>query len=289
MTSSAPIGLFDSGVGGLSVWREVVRQLPAESTLYFADQAHVPYGPRPVAEVRDYAKTITRFLLAQGAKLIVVACNTASGAALHALRATFPTVPFVGMEPAIKPAVERTHSGVVGVIATPATFQGRLFRDLVRRFATQARLETQICPGLVTAVEEGALDTPETRALLHRYLDPMTARDIDHLVLGCTHYPFLTKTIAEVVGPDVTLVDPAPAVARQVGRLLQQGDLQAGENQAAHHRFYTSGDPRNLARMAKRLVHYTGVVQGVHWRTDGTGIEADPQALFYAEETSAPK
>jgi glutamate racemase len=268
VTSSAPIGLFDSGVGGLSVWREVQRYLPEESTLYLADQAHVPYGPRPVDEVRHYAKEIVRFLLQQGTKLIVVACNTASGAALHYLRRAFPDVPFVGMEPAVKPAAEQTRSGVIGVIATPATFQGDLFRALVRRFATQVDLKTQVCPGLVEAVEAGALDTEETHTLLHRYLDPMTAQGIDHLVLGCTHYPFLSEPIAEVVGPAVTLVDPAPAVARQVGRVLQREGLGAGKGQRARHRFFTSGDRKRLAAMAKTLVNYAGPVEAIRWTQD---------------------
>lgn len=263
MSSTAPIGVFDSGVGGLSVWREIVRQLPAENTLYLADQAHVPYGPRSVDEIRDYAKRIARFLLAQDAKLIVVACNTASGAALHYLRATFPDVPFVGMEPAVKPAAERTRSGVVGVIATPATLQGALFQDLVRRFAAQVRLETQVCPGLVEAVEAGELTTPETVQRLHQCLDPMVAAGIDHLVLGCTHYPFLWESIVEVVGADVTLIDPAPAVARQVGRRLRENGLCADGRQAPRHRFYTSGDRQTLAQMAQRLVGYTGPVCNV--------------------------
>ena len=263
MNSGRPIGVFDSGVGGLSVWREIVHQLPVENTLYFADQAHVPYGSRSVDEIRDYAKWIADFLLARGAKLIVVACNTASGAALHYLRETFPETPFVGMEPAVKPAAERTHSGAVGVIATPATFQGDLFRELVQRFAAQVRLETQICPGLVEAVEAGALDTPQTRALLHRYLDPMTARGIDHLVLGCTHYPFLSETIAEIVGSTITLVDPAPAVARQVRRRLDENSLRTNNGQDAHHCFYTTGDHQRLIRMAKTLVGYEGPVHKV--------------------------
>jgi glutamate racemase len=261
---SAPIGVFDSGVGGLSVWREIVRQLSEESTLYFADQAHVPYGPRPLEEVRDYAKGVARFLLRRGVKLVVVACNTASGAALQALRATFPDVPFVGMEPAVKPAAERTHSGVIGVIATPATFQGALFTSLVQRFIHQIRLETQTCPGLVDAVETGELKTPETKALLQAYLSPMVAAGIDHLVLGCTHYPFLSEAIAEVVGPGVTLVDPAPAVARQVDRVLtrrgQRNPMGTGE-----HLFFTTGDADRLAQMARELVGYEGEVRSAEW------------------------
>lgn len=256
----AGIGIFDSGVGGLSVWREIVRQLPAENTLYFADQAHIPYGQRSLDEVRHLTENVARFLLAQGAKLIVVACNTASGAALHALRETFPDVPFVGMEPAVKPAVEHTRTGIVGVIATSATFQGDLFAGLVQRFGNGFDIHTQACPGLVEAVESGALDTPETEALLRRYLTPLLDAGIDQLVLGCTHYPFLSPLIQRIVGPEVTLIDPAPAVARQVGRVLNERTLLAPPGHIGHHQFYTSGDPVQFAAMVRML---TGIEHSI--------------------------
>ena len=257
----SPIGVFDSGVGGLSVWREIVRQFPAEDTIYFADQAHIPYGSRSLDEVRGYTEAITRFLLHCGAKIIVVACNTASGAALHGLRDTFPDVPFVGMEPAVKPAAERTRTGKVGVIATPATFQGDLFASLVERFASDVELHTQACPGLVEAVETGALDTPETEKLLRRYLEPLLDAGIDHLVLGCTHYPFLQAAIQRITGPDVTLIDPAPAVARQVGRVLAVRGLLAPNGRIGQHRFYTSGDTATFALMARALIGYESHIQ----------------------------
>jgi glutamate racemase len=250
---TAPIGVFDSGVGGLSVWREIVRRLPAEDTLYFADQAHIPYGQRPLDEVRHLTENVTRFLLAEGVKLIVVACNTASGAALHALRETFPDVPFVGMEPAVKPAVEHTNTGIVGVIATPATFQGDLFAGLIQRFGNGFDIHTQACPGLVETVEAGALDTPETESLLRGYLVPLLEAGIDQLVLGCTHYPFLSPLIQRIVGPHVTLIDPAPAVARQVGCVLARRSLLAPAGQTGHHRFYTSGDPAKFSAMVQTL------------------------------------
>ena len=264
--AEAPVALFDSGVGGLSVWREVARQLPDETILYLADQAHLPYGPRPLAEVRRYARGIARFLLDEGAKLIVVACNTASAAALHHLRMVFPDVPFVGMEPAVKPAVERTRSGQVGVIATPATFQGELFRRLVERFAANVELHTQVCPGLVEAVERGEFDSPRVEGLLHRYLDPMVDAGIDQLVLGCTHYPFLERAIRRVVGEGVALIDPAPAVARQVGRVLAaRGWLARRRDGAPKHRFYSTGDASLLAEQAARLVGYRGEVRALRW------------------------
>lgn len=265
LSPESPIGIFDSGVGGLSVWREIARQLPHESTLYVADQGHVPYGIRSLAEVREYAKGITRFLLAQGAKIIVVACNTASGAALRTLRDSFPGLAFVGMEPAVKPAAENTHSGVIAVIATQATFQGELFHSLVERFATGVRLETQFCPGLVDLVERGELDTPETEATLRECLDPLLQAGADHLVLGCTHYPFLAETIVRITGPNVTLVDPAPAVARQTARVLEHQSLCAPANVGTKHTFFTSGSPEALKNLAHRLVGFEGTIQPVVW------------------------
>ncbi|PJH74707.1 MAG: glutamate racemase, partial [Anaerolineae bacterium CG_4_9_14_0_8_um_filter_58_9] len=163
---ASPLGIFDSGVGGLSVLRAIRQELPHENVLYFADQGHVPYGPRPLEEVRAFSEEITRFLLSLGAKLIVVACNTASAAALHHLRQTFPDIPFVGMEPAVKPAAEHTQTGVVGVLATPATFQGALYASVVERFANGVTLLQDTCPGLVAQIEAGNLDTPATRAIL---------------------------------------------------------------------------------------------------------------------------
>ena len=269
MSNSGPIGVFDSGVGGLSVWREIARQLSHENTLYLADQARVPYGSRQLAEVRELSAGITRFLLGCGAKTIVIACNTASAAALHHLRRTFPDVPFVGMEPAVKPAVEQTHNGVVGVIATQATFQGELFASLVERYAGDVRVLTQVCPGFVEAVEAGALDTPETESLVREYLSPLIKAGVDQLVLGCTHYPFLRPVIERVVGAELAVIDPAPAVARQTARLLAQLRLEADRGSAGHHTFYTSGDVTKFGTMIGRLLPSAGkdvAVQAVRWR-----------------------
>lgn len=269
MSDTHPIGIFDSGVGGLSVWREIVALLPHEDTLYLADQAHVPYGSRSLAEVRGFAEGITRFLLAQGAKLIVIACNAASAAALHHLRGLCPHVPFVGMEPALKPAVEQTRSGVVGVLATQATFQGELFASLMERYGNHVQVFTQACPGLVDAVEAGALDTPETEALLQRYLTPLVAAKADQLVLGCTHYPFLRPAIERIVGPSMAVIDPAPAVARQTVRVLAQRGLEADPDRKGRHVFYTSGDVKTFSMMLGRLVPPIGVDAEVHpvrWR-----------------------
>jgi glutamate racemase len=251
--NSEPMGIFDSGVGGLSVWREIARRLPHEDTFYFADQAHVPYGERSLSEVREFSEAITHFLLDQGAKIIVIACNTASAAALRHLRALFPETPFVGMEPAVKPAVQRTRNGAVGVIATRVTFQGELFASLVERYAADVEVLTQVCPGLVEQVEIGALDTPETKRLLRECLTPLVEAGIDQLVLACTHYPLLRPVIEEVVGPDVTVIDPAPAIARQTERILARQGLRAEENHTGCHTFCTTGDEAAFARTVKRL------------------------------------
>lgn len=242
ISPSGSLGVFDSGVGGLSILGEVRRQLPAEDLLYIADQAHVPYGARPLQEVRGFAEAITNFLLQQGAKLIVVACNTASAAALHDLRQTFPGVSFVGMEPAVKPAAETTRSGKVGVLATPATFQGALYGSVVERFARGVTLLQDTCPGLVAEIEAGRASGPAARRILERALQPMLAAGIDTVVLGCTHYPFVSEQIAEIAGPQVRLIDPAPAVARQVGRVLAARNLFNNSDQAGQVRLYTTGD-----------------------------------------------
>ncbi len=264
-TSLSPIGVFDSGVGGLSVMRAIRRQLPDEPIIFLADQGHVPYGPRPLEEVLCFSETITRYLLAQGAKLIVVACNTASAAALHDLRRIFPAVPFVGMEPAVKPAAETTHTGVVGVLATPATFQGALYASVVERFAQGVTLLTNTCPGLVAQIEAGQLDSPATRAILEQALNPMLAQNIDTVVLGCTHYPYVIPLIQEIVGPSVRVIDPAPAVARQVGRLLAERGLLHVPGSPAHLRFLTTGEPLALQSLLPRLLGESGQVEKLTW------------------------
>ncbi|MEK7277838.1 MAG: glutamate racemase [Chloroflexota bacterium] len=254
MTDSRPIGIFDSGLGGLSILKEVRRQLPRESILYFADQGRLPYGPRPVSEIRQFSEQVTRFLLARGAKVVVVACNTASAAALAHLRQTFPDVPFVGMEPAVKPAAENSKTRVVGVIATQATCQSEVFASVVDRFAKGVTVLTQACPGLVTQVEAGEFDSRRTRELLRTYLDPMTDGGIDSLVLACTHFSFLSPAIADVVGPEVTIVDPAPAVARQTGRVLEQRGWADPEAAPPRIEAYSTGEPPLPADLPSRMV-----------------------------------
>ena len=270
MTSqSSPLGVFDSGVGGLSVIRSIWTELPDEDLLFLADQAHVPYGPRPLEEVRRFAKEITRILLDQGAKLIVVACNAASAAALQYLRQTFPQTTFVGMEPAVKPAVEYSQSKVVAVLATPATFQGQLYASLVDRFAAGTRLLQHTCPGLVTQIEAGDLDGPITRQILEEALHPMLAQGADTVVLGCTHYPFVIPLIQQIVGPRVRVIDPAPAVARQVRRVLEMEGTRHLSQQPypdARTRFLTTGDATRLQVALSHLLGVEAKTSRIEWK-----------------------
>jgi glutamate racemase len=262
---SGTIGIFDSGVGGLSVLRAIQRILPAEDLIYLADQAHVPYGSRTLNEVRAFSEDITRYLLAQGAKLVVVACNTASAAALHHLRQVTPQIPFVGMEPAVKPAAEHTQSGVVGVLATPATFQGELYASVIERFANVVTVLQDTCPGLVMEVDAGDLDTPRVRAILERALNPMLEQGIDTVVLGCTHFPFVIPTIEQIAGPTVRVIDPAPAIARQVERLLEINQLRAAHDEPGQVHFLTTGDPGQFAGLLPRLIGVGGEVHQLNW------------------------
>lgn len=247
-----PIGVFDSGLGGLTVLREIRRLLPGEDLLYVADSAHAPYGDKSMAFIESRAIAITEFLLERGAKAIVVACNTATGAAAHLLRARY-TVPVIAMEPAVKPAVERTRSGVVAVLATRRTLAGHNFSALLGRLDTNAEILLQPCPGLVERVEAGDLAGEGTRALLRTYLDPMLARGADTLVLGCTHYPLLAPVIQELAGPDVIIVDSGAAVAHQVRRRLSAAELLAPADRTGCERFWTSAHPARMQALMARL------------------------------------
>jgi glutamate racemase len=251
---SAPIGIFDSGVGGLSVWRQVVHHLPAESVLYLADQAHVPYGNRSAAEIQRFCLAVADQLVARGCKALVVACNTASAVALQPLRHRYPDLPILGLEPAVKPAVAHTRSGVVGVMATPATFQGELYRATVGRHASDVRVVEQVCIGLADLVEAGELEGPVCDALLQRFLEPMLAAGADTIVLGCTHYPFVIEAIRRLVGPGLAVLDPAPAVARHLGHVLQQRGLARRDSAGPGHAFFTTADPAAFDRSVARLV-----------------------------------
>ncbi len=265
---SAPIGIYDSGVGGLTVLRAVRALLPGEDLIYLADQAKVPYGSRPLAEVRQLVEGAARFLMGQGAKLIVIACNTASAAGLRHLRELFPDYPLVGMEPAVKPAAEQTLSGKVGVLATPSTFQGEMYASVVERFAQDVQLFEATCPGLVRQIERGYLTTPKTRRILEEALLPMIEQGVDTLVMGCTHFPFVIPLIKQISGGGMRVIDPAPAVARQVKHVLEQRQLINPQQRAATVRYFTSGDPLRLANLLPKLTGNKADVKGLTWQGD---------------------
>ena len=252
MASPGSIGVFDSGVGGLSVLRHIRQALPDERLIYVADSGHVPYGDKPASYIEERSITLTRFLIEQGADAIVVACNTATAAAAATLRSRF-SLPIIAMEPAVKPAVAASRNGIIGVLATIGTLESARFSALLERYGGTAEIITQGCPGLVEQIERGDLGVPETRALVERYTAPLLARGADTLILGCTHYPFLTPLIREVAGADIALVDTGAAVAQQLHRriLAELPDRTPGTAASAH--FWTSGDAAQASRIMSVL------------------------------------
>jgi glutamate racemase len=251
----------------VSVLQEVVQLIPDRDIAYVADSAHVPYGTKPPEFIRSRSLGITTFLVeVLRVETVVVACNTATTHAVGTLRERFTSTPVVGMEPALKPAAAATRSGIVGVLATPATLVGERFVELVQRYTDGIELLTQPSPGLVEQVEAGELDGPETERLLRLYTEPMLARGADTIVLGCTHYPFLADTLRRIVGPSVALIDTGAAVARQTARVLGRdvgppaggGNLATARSPAAGSQgritFYSSGDPATAARVITKLM-----------------------------------
>ncbi len=262
MVKDAPIGVFDSGVGGLSVLDEIKQLLPNESLLYVADCGHIPYGEKTPAFIRERSRRVAEFFREKGAKAFVIACNTATVAAVAELRQDYPDWPLVGMEPAVKPAAAATRSGVVGVLATTGTLQSAKFAALLDRFATDVRVITQPCPGLVELIETGDLTSPALRHLLQGYVEPLVSAGCDTIILGCTHYPFLKPLLAEMLAPSIILIDTGAAVARQLKRLLGERDLLASGNPQLAQ-FWTSGDLYHLRNILPTLWKYPGVVQSL--------------------------
>lgn len=238
--TKCPVGFFDSGIGGTSIWREVQRLLPNEDTIYLADSINAPYGLRSRQEITDLSFKNTDFLIAEGCKLIVVACNTATTNAIKELRAAY-TIPFIGIEPAIKPAAIHTLTGTVGILATKGTLSSELFTNTVSGFKNVRFIE-QVGHGLVELIEAGKLRSEEMQVLLEEYLQPMVAGNIDYLVLGCSHYPYLIPQIREILPLHVTIIDSGEAVARQTKNVLQLQNLINTGNHAASHSFYTNGN-----------------------------------------------
>lgn len=249
MHKQAAIGVFDSGLGGISVLHEIRHLLPFESLVYIADSAHVPYGEKTAEFIVGRSVAISEFLLAQPVKAIVVACNTATAAAVTELRQRWPDVLIVGMEPAVKPAVQASKSGKVGVLATTGTLRSARFAALLERYASDVEVITQPCPGLVELIEAGELDSAPTRALLAAYVEPLLAAGCDTLILGCTHYPLIKTVLQSIIPEHVQLIDTGAAVARRLQNELGKQGLLADQREAADQ-FYASG---NISKVEQTL------------------------------------
>lgn len=272
-SSTAPIGIFDSGVGGVSVAREIRQLLPLENIIYYADSAFCPYGDKDPAMIRQRELAIVDFLVSQGCKIIVVACNTASSTGLGDLRKIFST-PIVGMEPAVKPAVAASRNGKIGVLATCVTISGDRFSSLVKRFAENTTVITQPCPGLVELIEEGKLNEPETEDILKGFLQPVLEQEADTVVLGCTHYPFLRPLVQKLSGPEVAVIDSGLAVAKQVTKLLNELNLVKKAAEPGTETFYTSGEQALVERVIRTL-----------WIRDNVTVEKVPLTQEYQQKT----
>jgi glutamate racemase len=237
--SNKPIGFFDSGVGGTSVWKEVNQLLPNENTIYLADSKNAPYGEKSKETILKYSIKNTEFLLKKGCKLIVIACNTATTNTISTLRELY-NIPFIGIEPAIKPAALQSKNNAIGVLATKGTLSSELFAKTTEKYASEITIVEQVGEGLVDLIENGKLNSPETKKLLEIYIKPMLALGVDYIVLGCTHYPYLIPQIKKIVGDNVAIIDSGEAVAKQTKAILQKNDLLNINADKSTHQFYTN-------------------------------------------------
>ena len=246
------IGVMDSGVGGISVLKHIHALLPYESLIYFADSKYAPYGNKTPAEITSRCMTIADFLIAKDVKVLVVACNTATAAAIAAMREKY-SLPIIGMEPAVKPAAEASKNGVIGVLATVGTLKSAQFAALLESYGRNVKVVTQACVGLVECIERGELDTPETKALIRQYCLPLLAEGADTIVMGCTHYPFVKDAIREIVGDKITLIDTGAAVAKQLKRQLEEKGLLSTNQQKAEVKFWTNSEAENASQVTDKL------------------------------------
>ncbi|MBN1267743.1 MAG: glutamate racemase [Anaerolineales bacterium] len=260
-----PLGIFDSGVGGLSILKAVRESLPEERLLYFADQAHVPYGVRSLKEIRSFSEAITRFLIEEQAKMIIIACNTASGAALKHIRTTFPTEPIIGLEPAITPAARQTKTGKIAVLATKATLKSEIYLATRKLLSGQTEIFEAILEGIVEEIEAGRIDSDRVDSILRKYLLPLLEKGVDTFVLGCTHYPFVMKQMSKITGPEVNIIDPAAQVADHIARTLGERNLLAPKQGQTELCFYSTKDPLQLVQTARSLTGLEGQPIKVCW------------------------
>ena len=253
MTDIRPIGIFDSGAGGLSVFSELVKELPHESFIYFADSANCPYGSKPQEKIIELSSRITDFLISRQCKAIVVACNTATAAGIDFLRENY-SIPFIGMEPAVKPAAINTKTKSIGVLATAGTFKGRLYLETTRKYASDIKVCYQIGEGLVELVEQGDFSSTEAETLLMKYLNPMLDCNIDQIVLGCTHYPFFKPLLSKLLPVNVDIIDPALAVAKQTCKVIIENNLGGDTgNKNSYNTFYSSGSSSVLKNIIENI------------------------------------
>ena len=255
--SKQSIGIFDSGIGGTSIWKEIHALLPYENTIYLADSKNAPYGPKGKDAIIDLSIKNTEYLLSKNCKLIVVACNTATTNAIDYLRATY-SVPFIGIEPAIKPAALQTKTDAIGILATKGTLTSELFSKTTNLFASNIKVVEQIGDGIVELIESGNLYSEEMKSLLKVYLEPMIKADIDYLVLGCTHYPYLIPLLLEILPKHVKIIDSGEAVARQTKVVLEKHNLLNCETRYSKNEFYTNGAPELMKQLLGKhfVVHY---------------------------------
>ncbi len=247
-----PIGVFDSGVGGTSIWKEIIQLLPNENTIYFADSKNAPYGEKSKQEIIDICVTNTEFLIAKGAKIIVVACNTATTNAIDILRKEFK-IPFIGIEPAIKPAALATKTKAIGILATKGTLSSYLFHQTMQEFASNISVVEQEGTGLVPLIEKGKINTIETKVLLKKYLEPMILKNIDYLVLGCSHYPYLIPQIKQIIGTQIKIIDSGFAVAKQTKKVLSDCSLLTDTNCKGTHQLFSNSIITTLSKLIENV------------------------------------
>ena len=265
MASSRPIGVFDSGIGGLTVAHEIMRQLPAERIIYFGDTARVPYGPKSPDTVRRYSREIAAFLVAEDVKAIVIACNTATAHGLDALREAIE-IPIIGVvEPGARAAVRASPGGHIGIVGTAGTIRSGAYEKAIRAIDPSARVTARACPLFVPLVEEGWIDHPVTQAVAKEYLEPLLKEGIDALVLGCTHYPLLKSRLCRMVGAGVSLIDSAAETAAELGRVLDEQGLEAPADTTPVHRFVASDDPLQFLQLGQRFLG--DAIEGVEVHT----------------------
>jgi glutamate racemase len=254
-----PVGVFDSGVGGLSLLRCIREELPGEDLLYVADSGYAPYGDKQGEYIEKRSFAISEFLVEQNAKAIVVACNTATAAAIAKMRTTF-NVPIIGMEPGVKPAIAASQTRTVGIMATTETLKSEKFRLLTDRFCNDCNIITQACPGLVEQVEQIDLSGRKTIDMVESYVGALLSKGADIIVLGCTHYLFLVEIIREIAGKDIKVIDTGIAVAKEVRRRLEEADILSGADKSGREQFWTSGNVKNTGRIIKQLWNKDAVV-----------------------------